>query len=96
MTKRNLSFLASVLILLVVVAGGYYLYRTFTASRIYISKFTGNLLSVQGETVTLRGVFYSDSGVPEDLSADVISPSGWTAPRSFKRYSSAGRPKKSS
>lgn len=65
------SIISKPLILIVVgfsFVAGYYFFTAFNKSEIDIRKFTGEVVSVEGETVTLRGVYSGPAGtIPEDL-----------------------------
>lgn len=61
----------AVLGVLLIAVVAYYSFTFLTAPQIDIRKFTGNVISVEGETIKLHGVFYGPSGtIPATLSAE--------------------------
>lgn len=61
---------ASIAISLLIIAVGFYIIP-FNGEKFDIRKFNGDVVSVEGETVTLNGVFDGPSGtIPQDLLSD--------------------------
>jgi len=61
--------IASIALSLLIIAVGFYVIP-FKGDKIDIRKFSGNIIGIDGETITLKGVFLESLGtIPENLSS---------------------------
>jgi len=68
---NNKKLVLFLILLLAVVAGSYYIFYVRTSPQIDIRKFSGGVVSTEGNTIKLKGVFNGPQGtIPEYLSSE--------------------------
>ncbi|OGN03192.1 MAG: hypothetical protein A2655_03785 [Candidatus Yanofskybacteria bacterium RIFCSPHIGHO2_01_FULL_43_42] len=69
MSKKT-SVIVSIIVLLLIVAMGFYAIP-FKGERVDIRKFAGSVTGIEGEVITLRGIFTGLPGtIPEEISSE--------------------------
>ena len=69
-SSDNKSLLKYLVLIILVLVVGYLAFSYFSKSQTEIYKFSGNIVSIEGDRVTLSGVFAGPIGtIPENLSA---------------------------
>lgn len=67
MSKKTILVIASIAISVLIIAVGFYIIP-FKGEKFDVSKFNGDVVSVEGKIITLNGVFGGSSGIiPQDL-----------------------------
>lgn len=65
MDKQVFNLSRYIILVVLAILGGYFLFQYFTEPKFDIRQFTGNVVSIKDEAVTLKGVFVGT--IPENL-----------------------------